>query len=439
MSRPPSKIRILFLSTHEWSDLWRRRQRLAHELALRPEVASVLYVNPPVISSVLDVLRRRFAPSHLGDSRRAHLDAIRGRPRQVADRVWTYTGSQKTLPLTKNEAIRRLKPLNAFNAATYVGRMRACLNRLPGDQLMVYLSHPLHTFALGAFKSRVLSCYDWTDDWTQFELIPLADRDEYTRLSERLPSQVDVVFAVSRDLVQRARQMNSNVYWMPNATSLPSMMDNPHTPDAELESIRPPRLGYVGQIGDRIDFALLRKIAEARPDWSMVMIGPVWSNRIAEAEGLGRLPNVHFAGLRPYASLPGVVGQLDVCMIPHTLDALTVSMDPIKLYDYLATGKPIVTTLVAGVDRFADAIYIADSHDAFIAQIGAALVEKGDTLSDRRRAYGRDNSWSARAGQVWQALQEVLDQPPRTNDAREGKSHGPVGFPTARTRLGSDP
>jgi glycosyltransferase involved in cell wall biosynthesis len=326
----------------------------------------------------------------------------------VAERVWTYTGSQKTLPLSKSGAIRRLKPLLAFNASMYVGRLRACLNRLPGRELIVYASHPLHAFALDAFRSRVLSCYDWTDDWTKFELIPLADREAYARLSERMPKSVDAVFAVSRELYERARLVNANTHWMPNATSLHDMLDNPREPDAAIGGIPAPRLGYVGHIGDRIDFDLLRMIAETRPDWSIVMIGPVWSNRVDEAEELGRLPNVHFVGPRPYAALPGVIGQLDACLIPHTLDALTASMDPIKLYDYLATGKPIVTTRVAGVDRFADAVYIAETPAAFVARIEQALAEPDATLSEKRRAYGRDNSWSARAVEMWQHLMSAL-------------------------------
>ena len=400
----PETYKILFLSTHEWSDLWRRRQRLAHELSLRPEVASVLYVNPPVLSSVLDVARGRFMPSHLGDSRLAHLDAILGRPRKASARVWVYTGTEKTLPLTKKEVIRRLKPLNAFNASAYVNRMRACFSRLPGEERIVYASHPLHAFALDAFKPRALSCYDWTDDWTQFELIPLADRDEYARLDARMPREVDVVFAVSRELVERARRLNNNVHWLPNATSLHEIMDRPAAPDAVVERIPRPRLGYVGHIGDRVDFDLLRTVAEARPGWSIVMVGPVWSNRTAEAEELGLWPNVHFVGPRPYAGLPDIIGQLDVCLIPHTLDALTASMDPIKLYDYLATGKPIVTTPVAGVERFADAIYISGPASDFVAQVEQALVEPGEALREKRQAYGRDNSWSARAAQLWSML-----------------------------------
>lgn len=376
---------------------------------MQDEVAAVLYVNPPVNTSVLDLVRGRFEPSHLGGAPYAHLAALLGRPRRVAERVWAYTGSQKTLPLTRNRAIRSFKPLNALNAALYAHRIRACFDRLPGERSIVYLSHPLHAFALEAFKSRVLSCYDWTDDWTQFELIPLADRDEYARLNQHLPRQVDVVFAVSQQLYQRARQLNPNAYWLPNATSLTEQDGRSAALDAEVEAIRRPRLCYVGQIGDRVDFALLRTLAERRQDWSIVMIGPIWSNRFAEAQALGQLSNVHFVGPRPYAVLAGILAQMDVCLIPHTLDALTVSMDPIKLYDYLASGKPIVTTKVAGVDRFADVIYIGESHEDFISQVDRAISEATDVLAERRRACGRSFSWSARAKEFWKVLTQQKD------------------------------
>lgn len=406
--------KILFLSTYEWSDLWRRRQRLADEWSRQPEVASVLYVNPPVATSVLDLVRGRFEPGHLGSERSAQLDAIAGRPRRVGKKAWTYTGSEKTLPLTRLGAVRALQPLGWFNRAAYVERLRSCLRRLPGERLIVYLSHPLHTFALEAFPGRALACFDWTDDWMHFEQLPLADRDAYARLCERAPRDVDLVFAVSRTLYQRAATLNESAYWLPNATSFPTIGADEVVVDDPIAAIPGPRLGYVGQIGDRIDFELLRQVAEARPDWSIVMIGPVWENRRDEAERVGKLSNVHFVGPRPYAALPSLFALFDVCLIPHTVDELTASMDPIKLYDYLGTTKPIVTTPVAGVERFADAIYVADSAEAYVGRIAQALAERDGSLAEKRRRYAAMNTWEARAGEAWKAIQDRIGAgPPR--------------------------
>jgi glycosyltransferase involved in cell wall biosynthesis len=230
-----------------------------------------------------------------------------------------------------------------------------------------------------------------------------------------------VVFAVSHHLHRDAQRLNAHAHWLPNATSLHELPGDVGW-DAAIERSGRPRLGYIGQIGDRVDFDLLRVIAESQPGWSILMIGPVWSNRVRQAEDLARLPNVHFLGRRPYAALPGIIRQLDVCLIPHTVDALTDSMDPIKLYDYLALGKPIVATHVAGVDRFADAVYVARSPEAFIAQIAAALGETGGALTARRLALGRENSWETRAEQLWTTVKEVAD----ARAARRGAPTGSV-------------
>jgi glycosyltransferase involved in cell wall biosynthesis len=138
------------------------------------------------------------------------------------------------------------------------------------------------------------------------------------------------------------------------------------------------------------------------------MIGPVWSNRAAEAERLGQLPNVHFLGPRPYAALPAILEQFDVCLIPHTQDQLTLSMDPIKLYDYLACGKPIVSTAVSGVERFSDVLHVTGSPSDFIEEVGVALGERDPLLRERRREYARQNAWPARAAELWALVQERL-------------------------------
>lgn len=406
MSKPAYKI--LLLSAHEWSNLWRRKQRLAHELSKRPDVASVLYVNPPVMTSVLDVARGSFESGHLEDDVKAHWRALLGQPQRILDDVWGYTGSQKTLPLTKSETLRRWKPLLRLNEALYHNRLRVALNKLPGDELLIYTCYPLQSFALDAFQDRALLCYDWTDDWTSFELLPVP-REEMAHHNDRLVREADLVLAVSSFLYQQAKAMNPNTAWMPNATAFNTLDGQVDETDLSgtLVDIPRPRLAYIGQIGDRVDFELLESVARRRADWSLVMIGPVWSNREQLAAQLDELPNVHFIGSKPYAGLPGLLKQADVCLIPHTVDDLTASMDPIKLYDYLATGKPIVTTPVAGVDRFADAIYIADTHTEFISKLETALDETDRTLIDKRRAYGRENSWSARTEQLWSLVNAV--------------------------------
>jgi len=283
---------------------------------------------------------------------------------------------------------------------------------LPGDRLVVWASHPLHVEAFDAFPDRALAVYDWTDDWSQFEVLPVADREELVRINEDAIRRADIVFAVSQNLFKRARALNPNAYLAPNATDwdlLQSAGDPTQPPAADLAAIPHPIIGYMGQIGDRVDFELLREVALARPNWSLVLVGPVWAHKRPAAEALGTLPNVYLMGRRPYADLPSFMRGFDVCAIPHTCDQLTASMDPIKLYDYLTSGKPIVTTRVAGIDRFEDVLYVADGPGEFVARTATALAEADPGRVERRKEYARANTWQRRAAELYQIVRAQVE------------------------------
>jgi glycosyltransferase involved in cell wall biosynthesis len=397
-------IKVLYFSDYEWDDRWRRKQRLAYEIAQKPEIASLLYVIPPVSNSVLDVARARFQSGHLGRDHRSRWRALRGKVDRVADKVWTYTGSSKTLPLTRVGLIRRANFLQRINHSLYVGLLRRQWQSLPGREGILWLCHPLQAFALDAFPDRLLVCYDWTDDWTQFEVLPVANRQELVELNDRILRTADIVFAVSDELHHRAKAVNDNSYLAPNATDV-TVIGELAEEDVALELISMPRpiIGYIGQIGDKIDYELLTDLAKARPNWSFVLVGNVWVTKQGVVERLAARPNVHFMGQRAYRDLAGFLRGFDVCMLPHLCNDLTRSMDPIKLYDYLASGKPIVSTPVAGTKRFLDVLSVADNRADFLKCIEEALNEDGQ-LTRRRVAYARQNTWPQRAGEIWQVI-----------------------------------
>jgi glycosyltransferase involved in cell wall biosynthesis len=402
-------FKILYLSGYKWGNMGRRKVRLAYEFARQPEVASLLYVEPPVQTSLLDVARGRFLPSHLGQDRCAHLKALLGQPYQVEGKVWVYTGSQKTIPLTRLRALRRLEVLQWLNQALYIGGIRRLLKRLPGDELVLWLTYPLQAWALDAFPQRVLACYDWTDDWAAFDILPLEDPAEIVALNDRILQQVDLVFAVSAELERRATAVNPHTHRAPNATDPEKLggaaADGPVA--AELAELPRPIIGYVGQIADKMDYELIGQVARARPDWNLVFVGPVWSSKRERTAALEALGNVHFLGARPFDTLVTYLRGFDVCTLPHAITPLTRSMDPIKLYDYLATGKPVVSTPVAGVERFADVVRVADGPEAFLVALEAALSEDG-ALTAQRLAYAQANTWPTRAKEIWEIVQSVL-------------------------------
>ena len=398
-------IKVLYLSGYKWGNMGRRKVRLAYEFARRPQVDSLLYVEPPVQTSILDLARGRFEPGHLGANRRAHRDALLSRIRQVDDKVWVLTGSEKTVPLTRFKVVWQWDVLRQLNQALYVGGIRRALKQLPGDRLLLWLTYPTQAFALDTFRDRVLACYDWTDDWAAFEVLPVEDPQKLIALNERILREVDIVFAVSEELTRRAMLANRHTCRAPNATD-PQLLEaaRGEGPVAkELRGLPSPVIGYIGQIADKIDYDLLSVVSQARPDWSFVFVGPVWYTKQALVEALDIHPNVHFLGPRPYRELPAYLRGFDVCILPHLCNALTRSMDPIKLYDYLASGKPIVSTEVAGIERFADVVYVGNTAQEFLAALVRAVQENG-ALRERRLAYARQNTWLQRAAEMWDVV-----------------------------------
>jgi glycosyltransferase involved in cell wall biosynthesis len=152
---------------------------------------------------------------------------------------------------------------------------------------------------------------------------------------------------------------------------------------------------------------LVGQVARARPGWSFCFVGPVWSTKQEHVAALETLGNVHFLGARPFDALAAYLRGFDVCTLPHVISALTRSMDPIKLYDYLATGKPTVSTPVAGVERFADVVYIGETADAFLSGLERALLEDG-ALRKRRMSHARENTWPQRAREMWKVVERGL-------------------------------
>ncbi len=170
-----------------------------------------------------------------------------------------------------------------------------------------------------------------------------------------------------------------------------------------------PTLGFYGVLDERLDRELLDAVAALRPDWSLVLVGPVAK---ITPEDLPRRPNLHYPGQRSYADLPGYLKGWDVCLMPFALNDATRFISPTKTLEYLAADKPIVSTSVPDVVAgYQGVVRFADDPDIFVAQCAAAL---GESIAERqeRLAAGRDllarTSWAATAAQMRSLLDTAL-------------------------------
>ena len=215
--------------------------------------------------------------------------------------------------------------------------------------------------------------YDCMDELSAFAGAP----PELTELERELFRRADVVFTGGHSLFQAKRAAHQNVH------AFPSSVDVPHfararrvVPDPrDQAAITRPRLGYFGVIDERIDYELLRAIAAARPEWQIVLVGP--TAKVDPAD-LPAGPNLHYLGPKSYADLPDYIAGWDVALLPFARNEATRYISPTKTPEYLAAGKPVVSTSITDVVRpYGDLglARIADSPDAFIAAVDEALTE----------------------------------------------------------------
>jgi hypothetical protein len=247
---------------------------------------------------------------------------------------------------------------------------------------------------LGAFGERAV-VYDCMDELSQFRFAP----PELVERERLLIGRSDVVFTGGFRLWQSKSKLHPNVHFFGCG------VDSTHFAKARLsETPRPadvptgdaPILGFYGVIDERIDYALVRTIAEQLPEHQVLMVGPVVK---VDPRDLPKAPNLHWLGQKQYAELPAYAKCFDVALMPFALNEATEYINPTKTLEYMAAGKPIVSTAVADVVRnFTPVVKVARSHDGFVAAARAALACPEPELIARGIGMAKDASWESIVG-----------------------------------------
>lgn len=236
--------------------------------------------------------------------------------------------------------------------------------------------------------------------------------DNFTRLSDDhwlrgyaevqypiLHSASDLIFTGSKfnhDLFSKER---SDTYLFPNAVDK-DFLGLPRSPTWSQEK-RNPRLVYVGTISERTDLELIEEIAQSRPEWEIHIAG-LTEVSISERPLLS-FPNVHYVGLLPYEEIPGFIDSMDVCLMPHKDTEYCRSMSPLKLYQYLASGRPIVATPVENVSELTGYVTIAE-RDVFIKAIEQVLHEDTAQESACRIEKAKTETWEHRVRNMFDVV-----------------------------------
>jgi glycosyltransferase involved in cell wall biosynthesis len=169
-------------------------------------------------------------------------------------------------------------------------------------------------------------------------------------------------------------------------------------------ALKGPVIGYFGLIAAWTDIELIEWLATQRPGWNFLLVG----HAHVAVDALERLPNVILVGAQPYETLPGWAKAFDVAIIPYRMNRQVKNANPLKLREYLATGKPVVTVPTPEVDRFSEVVRIAASREDYLAAIEASLAETDPEAVARRMASVQSMSWESRAEETLRTVAAIV-------------------------------
>jgi glycosyltransferase involved in cell wall biosynthesis len=296
----------------------------------------------------------------------------------------------------------------AINSGVTARVLRHLASRLP-QPVVLWIYDPGAEDMAGSC-GEAFAVYDCVDDYAEQtnsgrrrKLVAECDRLAATR--SRL------VFTTSSTMFERQRPRNAATHLVPNAGDYEHFVKAGDRAFAapEVQELPRPVLGFVGNfLASKVDFGLLEQVARALPESTLVLVGPPRPETGRALERLARLPNIRWLGPKPYEDLPRYVAAFDVGLIPYVSNAYTRSCFPLKLYEYLAAGKPVVASglpELAGLEP--DVILVSDTS-RFIDAVKEAQAHNGEAERRRRRHLASRNSWEAKTDRLLGLVEQEL-------------------------------
>lgn len=381
--------RIICISSVDWDPLWTRKQQVMSRL---PESNVILYVEPPI------TLLSPFKDPKMWFKWGVWLKGIR----RLNGNIYLYS---PPVILPFGNKYRFINRLNQW----WLGRsIKKAASRLKMDNPIIWTYMPSSADLIRHFDRRRFLVYDCVDEHSEYTGI--MDKSVMINMERDLMRECDIVFVTAPGLYESKKDYARVIYFLPNAANVSHFMQaqDPVTEiPGDIASVPHPVIGFVGVIQDWIDLDLIRAAAVAHPGWSFAMIGPVGPG--IDVSSLKSLPNVYFLGRKDLQTLPGYIKAFDVCINPFKINELTDKVSPLKFYEYLAAGKPIVSVSMPGVNDFADVVEISHDIDGFIAGIETALTEETPDKLKARLQRARENSWENRVEFMEARICEILN------------------------------
>lgn len=322
---------------------------------------------------------------------------------QIGENLWLYTPPALGIP--GHTRARFVSDFNAHIATLLINRI---IRQLDFKNPLIW-TFGYNTSRLVKYLSGRLKLYDCGDNFVAF-----ARNERQRRLVQEYEAEtckaVDLVFACSELLADTLRNLNHATYLVPCAADLDFFGQATHPETMvpqDLAALPKPIVGYLGGCDPlRLDVALIRHLALAHPEFTFAFVGYIWFG--FDTLKLADLANIHFLGSRPYADFPAYLKGMDVCIAPFHRNELTMYGDMLKIYEYLAAGKPVVSTTNPASCRLRNCLQIADDPISFAAAIQRELNASPSAQAERMLAV-QPHTWENRVAEKWRLIEPFLN------------------------------
>ncbi|MDB5309375.1 MAG: family glycosyltransferase [Gemmataceae bacterium] len=303
-------------------------------------------------------------------------------------------------------------PFHRYGAVRWLNRhvIRATLGWMKwrhGIKTPLAWFHCPHVSYLVGALGEQLAVYYCTDDYAAY---PGVHAETVRTMDADTARRADLVFVTSDTLLAGKQRVNPNTHVSPHGVEFDhfARAQDPTLPiPDDIAHVKGPVIGFFGLIESFVDLDVIDWLAVRRPEWQFLLLGRV----AVSAAALPTRPNIHFIGKRPYSELPGYAKRFDACIIPYRPGDWSYHANPLKLREYLATGKPVVAIETPQTIKFADVVEVVSTRDEYLAAFDKVLATAAtpETVT-RRQGRVAGSSWAARADSVVERIRATLTE-----------------------------
>jgi len=385
---------IICLSSSQWdSPTWVNPQHLMYRLS---RYNRILYVEP---------ISMRFPSTRKSDLSKI-VYRIKGwfrGTKAVKKRLWVY--SPIVIPL------HHIKPIRILNRLFLKMSLRTIQKHLHLHNPILWIFLPTGADLIGSFGEKfvIYHCVD------QYSANPGVNKESITGLEQQLLKKADLVFTTSQSLYKNKKVLNKNTFYLPNVADVAhfkkALKDTTEVPE-DLKKVPSPIAGFWGAItGYKIDLKLIAFAADELPGVSFVLVGPVGTgDPDTDISLLESKKNIYLFGPRDYKKLPGYLKGFDICFIPFKLNETTQNVFPMKFFEYLSGGKPVVSTNLPSLRDYSSYCYLARDSKEFVQNIKKTLKEKEADRKEQRIRLAEKNSWEINLVKLSHKIESILEE-----------------------------